>query len=72
MAIDNTYCIHDDWYFGRTAKVPTMTATKADDKGLGSLKGQRYTSAMGMQADNYIKTTKAIAKCVGRVYGNEM
>ena len=50
-----------------------MTATvKADDKGLGSLKGHVYIAAMGTQANNYTKTTKAIAKCVGWVYGNEM
>ena len=63
----------NDWCFGRTAKVPMMTATeKADDKGLGSLKGHVHNAAMGTQADNYTKTTKAIAKCVGQVCGNEM
>ena len=47
-------------------------STKADEKGLGSLKGHVYTAAMGAQADDYTKTTKAIAEYVGRVYGNEM
>ena len=49
-----------------------MTATKADDKELGSLKGQQCTAAMGAQADNYTKTTEAIAECVGQVHGNEI
>ena len=49
-----------------------MTAAKADDKGLGSLKEQQCTIAMGAQADNCTKNTKAIAECVGRVCGNEM
>ena len=45
-----------------------MTAsTKADDKGLGSLKGCVYTAAMGTQANNYTNITKAIAKYVGGV-----
>ena len=47
-------------------------STKADDKGLGTLKGHMHTVAMGTQADNYTRTTKAIAKCMGWVYGNEM
>ena len=55
-------------------KTPTITAAaaKIENKGLGSLKGQQYTAAMGTQADNCTKTTKAIAKYMGRVYGNEM
>ena len=72
MANDNKSYICNNWYFGKMAKAPMMTATKADDKGLGSLKGQQCTAAMGAQADNYTKTTKAIAKCVGQVCGNEM
>ena len=48
------------------------TATKADDKGLGSLKGQQCTAAIGAQADNCTKTTQATAKCMGQVHGNEM
>ena len=54
-------------------KVPTMTVNeKADDKGPGSLKGHVCTAAMGTQANNYTRTTKAIAEYVGEVYGNEM
>ena len=50
-----------------------MTANaKADDKGLGSLKGHVYTMAMGTQANKHTTTTKAIAECVGKVYGNKM
>ena len=49
-----------------------MTAAKADDEGLRSLKELMCTAAMGTQADNCTKMTKAIAECVGRVHGNEM
>ena len=50
-----------------------MTANaKADDWGLGSLKGHVHTTAMGAQADNHTTTTKAIAECIGRVHGNQM
>ena len=71
--VENTYCTCNDWYFGRTAKAPMMTANaKADDNGLGSLKGHVHTAAMVTQANNYTWTTKAIAKHVGPVHGNEM
>ena len=50
----------------------TASTSKADDEGLGSLKGCVCTTAMGAQADNHTTTTKAIAKCFGRVHGNEM
>ena len=72
MVNKDTFYTHNNWYFGRTTKVPPMTATKADNEGLGSLKGHVYTTAMGTQADSYARTTKAISKCVTRVYGNEM
>ena len=50
-----------------------MTAsTKADKKGLGSLKGHVCTAAMGTQADNHTRTTKVIAEHMGRVCGNKM
>ena len=73
MADNNTHCVHNNWHFGRMAKVPTTTATaKADDEGLGSLKGHVHATARGTQASNCTKTTKAMAKCVGWVCGNEM
>ena len=41
--------------------------------GLAELKGNVYRlSAVGGQADKYVKTTKAIAEYVGREYGQEM
>ena len=73
MANDDTCCICNDWYFDRTTKVPTMTATmEADNKGLASLKGHVCTAALGMQANNCTTMTKAIAECVATVHGNKM
>ena len=61
---ENTFYVHDNWYFGRTAKILPMTASaaNADDEGLASLKGHVHTTAMGAQANNYTKTAKAIAE----------
>ena len=71
--VEDKYFICNNWYFGRTAKIPTMTVNaKADKKGLGSLEGHVCTVGLGTQANNYTRTKKAIAECMGRVHGNEM
>ena len=63
----------NNWHFRRTAKKPKMTATaKEDDKGPVSLKGHVHTAAMGTQANDCTRMTKAIAECVGRVHVNNM
>ena len=71
---ENTHCMDDNWHFGRTAKTPPMTvsAAKADDERLASLKGHVRTTAVGAQADRHTTMTKAIAEHVNRVCGDEM
>ena len=69
MANNDTHSVCNNWCFGRMANAPTMTATaKADDEGLGSLKGHVHIMVMGTQAGNCTKTTKAIAEGAGQVH----
>jgi hypothetical protein len=50
-----------------------MAAPSKTEEGLEALKNHQYRiSAVGLQADEYTKTTRAIAEYTARVYGHEM